>query len=187
MSPDRIVDEYASRQFGAFSRQQAEQAGFSPRMILTRINNGAWIRLAPGVYALASAPPKWDRQLAAALLTREGSIAAGRSAAYLHEFPGFGPARPVIMIGADGNARSPLARVIRSHRFDEVGRVRKRGFLATDEAETVMTLAASLDKARLEALVDYSLARGSCNVDQLARVVAANVGARGVANLRPIV
>jgi very-short-patch-repair endonuclease len=187
MSPDRIIDEYASRQYGSFSRKQAEKAGFSPRMILTRVQNGAWVRLAPAVYALASAPPKWERQLAAALLTREGSIAAGRSAAYLHEFPGFGPGRPVIVIGPSGSARSPLATVIRSHRFDDVGRVRKRGFIVTDETETVMALAAQLDDRRLEGLVDSLLARKSSTVDGLARVVAANVGARGVAQLRPIV
>jgi very-short-patch-repair endonuclease len=187
MNQDRIIDEYASRQYGTFSRSQAGTAGFSPRMILTRVQNGAWIRLAPAVYALASAPPKWEGQLAAALLTREGSIAAGRSAAYLHEFPGFGPGRPVIMIGAGANARSPLATVIRSHRFDEVERLRKRGFIATSEAETVLALAPHLDDRRLEALVDSLLARRSCTIENLAQVVAANGGARGVGPLRPIV
>lgn len=187
MNPDRLIDEYASRQYGAFSRGQAVSAGFSPRMILTRVQNGAWVRLAPAVYALASAPPKWERQLAAALLTREGSIAAGRSAAYLHEFPGIGPGRPVIMVGPGGNARSPLATVIRSRHFDGVGRVRRRGFIVTDEAQTIMTLASGLDEGRLEALVDYVVARKSCTVDELARIIAANDGARGVARLRPIV
>lgn len=187
MNPDRRIDEYASRQHGAFSRTQAEKAGFSSRMVLTRVQNGAWIRLAPSVYALASASPNWERQMAAALLTREKAIVAGRSAAYIHGFPGFGPGRPVIMVVAGGNARSPLARVIRSHRFDEVGRVRKRGFELTDEAETVLNLAPSLDAKRLEALVDHLLARKSCTAEQLHRVVKANRGARGVAALRSIV
>ena len=187
MHEDRTIDEYASRQYGTFSRRQAEMAGCTPRMILTRVENGAWIRLAPAVYALASAPPKWERQLAAALLTREDSIVAGRSAAYLHGFDGFRPGKPVIMIGSDGNARSPLARVIRSHRFETVGRVRKRGFVVTDEAETVMTLSRELDRDTLEATVDWLLARRSCTVSDLHRVVMANHGARGVAKLRPIV
>jgi len=187
MNPDRVVDEYASRQYGTFSRRQAEVAGLSARMILTRVQSGAWMRLAPAVYALASAPPKWERQMAAALLTREGSVAAGRSAAYLHEFPGFGPARPVIMVGPDGNARSPLAKVIRSQQFSDVGRLRKRGFVVTDEAETVMSLSADLDGDRLEALVDSLLARRSCTTEELAQVVGSNDGARGVARLRPIV
>lgn len=187
MPPDRTIDEYASRQYGTFSRRQAEQAGFSSRMILTRVQNGAWIRLAPSVYALASAPPKWERQMAAALLTREGAVVAGPSAAYLHDFEDFGPGRPVVMIGSVGNARSPLARVIRSERFRDVGVVRKRGFVVTDEAETVMTLAGQMPEDRLEALVDWLLARKSCTIEVFARVVDANAGARGVARLRPIV
>ena len=187
MSPDRVIDAYAARQYGAFSRQQATKAGFSSRMMITRVDNGAWIRLAPSVYALASSPPKWERRMAAAVLTREGSIVAGRSAAHLHEFPGFASGRPVIMIGRDGNSRSPLAKVIRSQRFDTVGRVRKLGFVATDEPETVVTLASELGQERLEALVDALLARRTCTVEQLAAVVAVNRGARGVGKLRPIV
>ncbi len=187
MLEDRNIDEYASRQYGVFSRAQAEHAGCSPRMILTRVQNGAWIRLAPAVYTLASAPPKWERQMAAALLTRDGSIVAGRAAAHVHGFDGFGPGRPVIMVGRDGNARSPLARVIRSNRFADVGRVRKRGFMLTDESETVMTLAPGLGPEALEGLVDSLLARGSCSVAELQQVVAENKGARGVGKLRPIV
>jgi very-short-patch-repair endonuclease len=187
MNRDRIIDDYASRQYGTFSRGQAEKAGFTARMMSTRVENGAWIRLAPAVYALASAPPKWERQVAAALLSREGSIVAGRSAACIHGFPGFGQGRPVLMICPGGNARSPIARIIRSDRFHNVGRVRKMGFVVTDEAETVMTLAAEIDHDRMEALVDFLLARKSCTVEELARVVAANDGARGIGRLRPIV
>lgn len=187
METDRRIDEYASRQYGVFSRHQAELAGLSPRMINTRVQNGAWIRLAPSVYALASAAPKWERQMAAALLTREGSIVAGRAAAFLHELDGFGPSRPVIMVGPDGNARSPLARVIRSQRFADVGRVRKRGFVVTDEAETVLTLAGDIGIDRLEAVVDFALARRSCSIERFSRVLSQNGGARGVAGLRRIV
>lgn len=187
MVPDRLVDELAAHQYGTFSRKQAERAGMTPRMILTRVETGAWIRMAPAVYALASAPPKWERQMAAAILTRDGAIAAGRSAAHLHRFDGFGPTRPVIMVGPEGNARSPLARVIRSQRFEEVGRERVGGFVTTSEAETVMTLAGEMTGEPLERLVDSLLARRTCTIDQLAAAVDANVGARGVARLRRIV
>jgi hypothetical protein len=132
MEADRRLDEYAARQYGVFSRGQAATSGLSPRMMQTRVESGAWIRLAPSIYVLASAPPKWERQMAAALLTKPGSIVAGRSAAYLHQFPGFNAAKPVIMISLGDNSRSPLARVIRSKRFETVGTVRKRGFIVTN-------------------------------------------------------
>lgn len=81
MEADRRLDEYAAHQYGVFSREQATIAGLTPRMIQTRVESGAWVRLAPSVYVLASAPPKWERQMAAALLTKPDSIVAGRSAA----------------------------------------------------------------------------------------------------------
>jgi len=184
---DRHLDEYAAHQYGAFSRNQAVKAGLTPRMIQTRVETGAWIRLAPSVYALASAPPKWERQMAAALLTMPGAIAAGWSAAYLHGFPGFRPAKPVILVGLGDNARSPLARVIRSQRFEVVGRTRVRGFVATDEPETVMALARDLGEDRVEALVDELLARKSLSVEELARVVSESDGVPGVPKLRRVV
>lgn len=187
MEQDRNLDQYAAHQYGVFSRTQAVKAGLTPRMIQTRVETGAWIRLAPSIYALASAPPKWERQMAAALLTKPGSIATGSSAAYLHGFPGSRPARPVIMIGLEGNARSPLARVIRSGRFHTVGRARLSGFVATNEAETVMTLARDSSDGRLEALVDDLLAGRSVTVAELAGVVELSEGVPGVAKLRRIV
>lgn len=128
MSADRRIDLFAARQYGVISRKQALECGLTSKMIHTRVSTGAWIRLAPSVFAVASAAPKWERQLAAAVLSRPGSIVAGRSAAHLHDFEGFGTTRPVIMIGTDGNARSPLATVIRSRRFEKVSTVRKLGF-----------------------------------------------------------
>lgn len=184
---ERAVDRLASRQYGTFSRQQALHTGMSPTMIRNRLASGAWIRLAPSVYALASAPATWERQLEAAVLNRKGAIVAGRSAAHLHQFPGFSPSRPVIMIGLDGRSSSPLARVIRSQRFETIGRVRKLGFVLTDEAETLMTLARDLREDRLEALVDFLIARNSVTAAQLARVVYLGAGVPGVTKLRRIV
>lgn len=187
MEQDRGLDEYAARQYGCFTLAQAGRAGLTPKMVETRLRTGAWIRLGPKVYALASAPPKWERQMAAALLTKRDAIVAGRAAAYLHGFEGFTPPKPVIMVGRDQNPSSPLARVIRSDRFNTVTTVRRRGFIVTDEAETVMTVARDLSTARLEASVDWLLARKSCSVDELAKVVDLSDGVPGVASLRPIV
>lgn len=187
VTPDRVLDEYAARQYGVFSLEQAKRAGFTARMVHTRVAARAWVRLAPSVYALASAPPHWERQMAAALLSRDDALVAGRSAAYLHDFEGFGPSRPVIMIGEGGNARSPLARIIRSRRFDDVGRVRKRGFQVTDEADTILTLSRELVVQRLESLVDSVLARKSCHPSDLARVVESASGSPGVGKLAAVV
>lgn len=187
MHPDRALDVYASRQYGVFSLAQARSVGFTAKMIETRRTNQAWIPLAPSVYALASAPPKWERQMAAALLTREGAIVAGRSAAYLHGFPGAKPGRPVIMVGIDGNARSPLATVLRSTHFETVGRVRLRGFVTSNEGETILSLARDHPAANLERIVDETIARGSCSVAELYSLLAERGRVPGAKKLRPII
>jgi len=187
MNPDRRLDEYAARQYGAFSLSQARDVGFTRAMIETRRDNGAWIRLAPSVYVMASAPPKWERQMAAALLSRPGSIVAGSSAAHLHEFPRFGQGRPVIMVEESVNARSPLAKVIRSRHFDEVATVRKRGFVVTSEPETILTVARSTSTDNLERVVDEVLARESSEIEDLGKLVSSRPGTPGLARLRPIV
>ncbi|MEA1904257.1 MAG: type IV toxin-antitoxin system AbiEi family antitoxin domain-containing protein [Actinomycetota bacterium] len=186
MKPDRPLDELAARQYGVFSIAQARSVGMTSTMIETRVKNGAWVRLAPSVYALASAPPKWERQMAAALLNRPGAIVAGRSAAYLHEFIGFRPGRPVIMVGKTGNSRSSLAKVIRCQGFDTVRRVRIRGFEVTDSAETVLGIARDLSLDRLEAVVDNEIAAGRLLVDDLERVSRLRSGAPGVVKVRSI-
>jgi hypothetical protein len=187
MHPDRRLDTYAARQYGVFSLRQARSVGMTPTMIETRRTSGAWIQMAPSVYALASAPPKWERQMAAGLLTREGSVVAGGSAAYLHGFPGFRPGRPVIMVGPTGNAQSPLATVIRTKYFDRIERVRIRGFETTGEADTIVTLARDHDTASLERIVDEVLVRKSCSVAHLAEVLDDRPRSRGVRKLIPII
>jgi len=187
MHPDRRLDEFAARQYGVFSLKQAQSIGMTPKMIETRRGNGAWIRMAPSVYALPSAPPKWERQMAAAVLSQTGAIAAGRSAAYLHGLPGFRPGRPTIMVGPTGSARSRLASVIRSKYFDRIERVLIRGFETTGEADTIVTLARDHHQRDLERFVDELLVRKSCTVRRLDEVVADRPRARGVAKLAPII
>ena len=55
--------------------------GFTPRMIEHRRAIGAWVTLAPSVYALASHPYTWLRQAKAAELSIPGSALSHRAAA----------------------------------------------------------------------------------------------------------
>ena len=77
---------------------QLRDAGFDRKAVGRRVARSEWIRLAPGVFAVASAPPIWERQLSAAILSRSSAIVGGRSAAFLHGFQGFGRTRPEIMV-----------------------------------------------------------------------------------------
>lgn len=188
MKPDRALDVYASRQYGVFSLVQARKVGFSNDMVHRRIKAGSWIRLAPTVYALASAAPKWERQLAAAVLSRERAIVSGQSAACLHGLDGIRRGRPEITVPAGANRRSPLARVVRSRWFDELGIRQKAGFTVTSPAETLLSLAGSLPVERVESLLDDAIAARIVTVDdfEVIRRRVAGARVRGAGRLFPL-
>jgi very-short-patch-repair endonuclease len=186
VGPDRRLDEYAARQYGVFSLKQARTAGLSERMVEHRIRTGAWIRMSGGVYALASSPPTWERQLSATVLSRPGSVVAGASAASLHGFEGFGQGRPVVMVPIDGNARSPIARIIRSRYFYEIERKRVGPFLATSPAETLVTLASGVSGQRLEHLLDECVVSRLVDPEAFMTLLARRSGLKGLPALRRI-
>jgi very-short-patch-repair endonuclease len=95
--------------------------------------------------------------MAAAVLSRPQAVVAGVAAAYLHRFRGFDVSRPVILIPSGSNARSDLARVIQTKRFNAVATTRLSGFDVTTAAETIIHLARDLSGARLEAVFDDAL------------------------------
>jgi very-short-patch-repair endonuclease len=184
MGPDRRLDEYAARQHGVFSLEQARGIGITERMAEHRLATGAWIRLASGIYALGSSPPTWERRLAATVLSRPGSIVAGRSAALLHGFEGFRKGRPVVMIPLGGNARSPIARMIRTRYFADIETTRAGAFLTTTPAETLVTLAAEIDSQRLEQVLDACLATKMVDPERLMMIISRRSGQRGLPALR---
>lgn len=189
MGVDLAIAHLASRQHGVFTKSQALTSGLSNGQVRRRLGNGTWVSLSPGVYALASAPPTWHRQMTAAVLSRAGSIVGGRSAAYLLGFGGFGPGRPEVLIGFTGNARSPIARVIRSRHFDLIARTRVDGFAVTSPAETVLTLSYRLTQRHLEKLIDESMAAHLLTAADFDPIFArlTNAPLRGLKALRRIV
>lgn len=184
-----VVDQYLARQYGVITLQQARRAGLTDRMVLYRVDTGRWQRLAKGIYAVASAPPTWHRDLAAALLFHPRAIVAGRSAAALHDFRGFGRSRPEVLIPRTSNARSPLARVERSAFFHQVRRVRVDGFEVMTPAETVLSLSARISPRQVEAFVDDTLANGSSRIEEYIEILDRIAGGRvkGSRALREIV
>lgn len=171
MYPDQRVDAIARRQHGVFTRAQASAVGLTDNMIDARIASERWTKLAPGVYAHAVARATWERQLQAALLSKQGAITAGSSAARLHRIDGFPPTRPVIMVPSHVNSRSAIASVIRCSDFVSVGRATVAGFPVTNVAETLWTLARTIDRARLDELVSQQVSMGYTTIGQLQEVL----------------
>lgn len=184
----RLAD-VAARQHGAFSRLQAVECGFSYSSIQAHTSAGNWLALENGVYAFRSSPPTWERRLQAALLSRPVALAAGRSAAHLHDFDGFPRSRPEILVPFEGNPRSNIARVIRSRHFDQIAASHARGFPVTTAAETILTLSYREPSDVVARLVDDQLAARRLVIEDfdpiLERLQRARM--RGLASLRGIV
>jgi hypothetical protein len=180
---------YFARQYGVITVQQAHRAGLSDRMIEYRVSTGRWTRLATGLYAVVSAPPNWQRDLAAAVLLHPTVFVAGRSAAALHGFPGIRHRQPEVMVPLTSNARSPLAKVHRSAFFHQIGTTRVAGFEVTTPAETVLTLAARFPAQRIEGLVDETIIKRSATLDEYEQILDRIAGGRvrGSALMRRIV
>lgn len=183
------IDLLAARQHGVVSRSQAIECGLTIHQIRVRFESGEWWALDANVFALRSSTPTWDRKMHAAIVSRPVAIVAGRSAGYLHDFPGFRPGRPEILVPFQGNARSPLARVIRSRHFDRIATVRVDGYPCTTIAETVLTLSLRESAQTIERVVDDRIAAGALRIPDfdpiLERLLAARQ--RGLPMLRRIV
>ena len=183
------LDALAAKQHGVFSRNQAAGCGLTYHQVRARLENGTWVALDANVFALRSASATWKRQLHAAVLSRPLAIVAGRSAGFLHEFPGFHRTRPEILVPFRGNARSPLARVIRSRQFERVATTAIEGHTATTIAETILTLSFRESEAVLERLIDDQLATGKLQIPDFDPIFErlADARLRGLPALRRVV
>ena len=189
MGAEQIVSRVAARQHGVISRGQALDAGLTRSAIGTRILRGQWVRIDTAVYVVAAAPHTWRRQLWAAYLSRPEALVAGRSAARLLSFPGVGPSRPEILLPFRGNARSPLARIIRSRHYELIGHQPVDGFEVTTRAETVFTLGFTNPPASIERWVDWLMAAHRLKASDFDLIFArlTNARVRGLPALKRIV
>lgn len=163
-NPDRAVERLARKQHGSFNHQQARSLGFSNTMIHDRVRTGIWLRLAPGIYALASAPSSWRRQYKAAELTHPQAAIAGLAAAKLHAVDGFRTARPEIVVPYTCKTRSPITDI---HRSRDVPTITIDGIRVTSAAQMLFDLLPRINLDRLERVIDGQILSGQVSVAEL--------------------
>ncbi len=103
------MDQLARGQHGVFSHAQVRRSGATDDLVHRRIEAGAWLRVAPAVYALASHRRTWRQLLMAATLGEVRALAGGVSSAALHELTGYPEGRLEIAVPRHSNHRSTLA------------------------------------------------------------------------------
>lgn len=161
---DRAIDALARRQHGAFHRRQAVGLGCTPRMIDHRRAIGAWLTLAPSVYALASHPFTWLRQAKAAELSIPGAVVSHRAAAVLHGFEGFRPGRIDLTAPRSAPHTSTLAII---HRREPITTTTRQLIEVTSVARTVVDLSGVIDPWTLARTIDEVLLTTKASTDEL--------------------
>ena len=183
---DLAVASIAAETDGVFTDAQAAAVGVTAAMVRTRVARGQWLRLGPGVLAVAGTPPTFQARCRAATLAMPGSAVAGRAAAELHELGPFEPARPELVVPPGSNRRSPLADVWQRRRFR---RTRLRGIPIGTIDQTIVDLAALLPPKVLARTVDDALVARRVHLALLEdRLVECSADrARGTRALREVV
>jgi very-short-patch-repair endonuclease len=175
---DRSISDLAQRQHGVFTARQVNGVGGQHHQVQYRVSTGDWLVLERGVYALASAPPTWRRQVMAAILGKRQAIASGLTAGSLHNIPSCRRLRPEITIPTSGNVSSSLATVRRRSDFDSIDKTLVAGIPAMSVAETLFDLAKRWPMPVLEGAVDHCLVRGAVEAADMQRVLDRVEGSR---------
>jgi very-short-patch-repair endonuclease len=96
----------ATAQLGLITHDQALHLGLSERMVRSRLSTGRWIRLQPGVYAVAGTPETSDRAVLAACLSAGRIVAAShRTAASRWGLTKLEPREPEISVDRERGVR----------------------------------------------------------------------------------
>lgn len=165
---DTAIARIARRQHGLVTRGQALAAGLSMTAIKRRVAAGAWLPLAAGVYALASSPATWQRQVLAACLA-VGGIASHRTAAALWRFSGFRPGPVHVLVAHGRSSCTAPATIHQSRTLRPADITRPDGIPITRAARTLADLARQVPRPALEDAVDDALCRRVVTLDRLAR------------------
>lgn len=186
---DDAIAELASRQYGLFSRAQAEAAGCSRSLVQRRLTAGRWRLEAPGVYGLPGWPDSWRRSLMLAVLDAGGqAVVSHRAAAALHRFTAFSPGPVELTVPHGHHQRGSTAEVHQLTDLRACDRVVVDGLPATGPARTLFDLAAVTRKARFATALDDAHAGRTCSIEEVRAVydALARPGKRGMRMLRSV-
>lgn len=173
----------AERQFGLFTRTQAQRAGASHEVIARRLASGRWEQVAPGVLAIAGVPASWERNaLAACLAWGDGARLSHGAAGAAHGLLDR-PRSRIELAVPRGRRRRTMSGLLVHERV----RLPEPTFVgplpATSVPRTLLDLATVLDADPLELVVEDAVRRGLTNLRRVREEIELD-GARGQSGAR---
>ena len=178
-------DKHAADRHGIISRAEARDLGMTKRTIEARLDEGAWIRVLPGVFRVTGFPETWRGRLLAALLWAgpEAFVSHG-SAAALYGLDGF-PEGPV-GISAPNLSSIPGVKV---HRLRRPSRIRVvQGIRVSWVERTLLDVCSVTPAVRCGRAMDDALRKKLVTLERLvAELHRLGRGIRGTKTFRTLV
>ena len=148
----------ASCQRGLVTLSQARAAGISRRGLQWRLKSGRWLKILPGVFAVAESDDPWLQMLEAARLWTGDAVIMGLAASGLWGFDGV--ASRAVEIGTKTRKRHTGIVVHHDAHYDPEDLIRQRGLLTTTPTRTLIDISAAVTETQLAQALDSALRRG---------------------------
>ncbi|MGH2816916.1 MAG: type IV toxin-antitoxin system AbiEi family antitoxin domain-containing protein [Actinomycetota bacterium] len=176
----------AARQFGLVGYRQALDCGLSHSSISRRVATGAWVRVLPRVYRLASTPESWrQRALAACLWAGQAAALSHQAAAYLWGFEGFRECTIEVMTPKSLRVSAPWLVIHRVRRLTSFDTTRRDGIPVTTPSRTLLDLGAVCHEGAVDIAIDSALREGLVSMHRLERQLETSGTKRPPRNFRP--
>jgi hypothetical protein len=177
------IDEWAARQYGLVSHDQAREFGLSTKQVSGRVASGQWIRIVRGVYRIAGAPVMWQQTaLAACVASPQPARASHLTAAALAGLAK-PPLLPHVTVPSGASRRTPIA-LVHCSDVDADNIVRLFGIPCTAVPRTLVDCASLIGDRALASIVDDALCRKLTTIDDIQG--AAADARRGIRRLRRV-
>ena len=176
-------------QHGLITRAQAVAAGASTDSIDRRCGRGAWVRVAPAVYRVASAESSWEQDVMLAILSvAVEAVASHQTAAILWQLTDQ-DRYPIHIVTSRPRWKARAFQVHRSTDLAEPYVTIYSGIPVTTPTRTIIDVAATSPAWRAERVLDTALRKGLTSLDELAEIVSdlARQGRRGVKLVRELI
>jgi hypothetical protein len=184
------VVELARQQQQVVLRRQLNRLGFTTRLIDRRVTRGWLTPVLPGAYLVGPGPSRpWHRVVAASLLAGPEAVVSHWTAARVHQLPALPPpGHPELEVSLPLSVDRRLAEVsvhrVRAVPAEEVTLV--RGIRVVAPARALVDIAADLEPAALERLLDEGALAGRWTLEQVAAALARSGPRAGVGSLRAL-
>jgi hypothetical protein len=167
---DAAIANLAGRQYGLFSRQQAQARGATDRVIERRLAAGRWTHEADAVYGMPGWPESWWRKVwRAYLVTDHGMLVAlsHETAAAIEHLTNFPKGRIVLSTPHGDHHWHGLCEMRQSTDLASEHIIWLRGLPVTSVVRTLFDLSSCTSTGRLAVAVEDAHIVGQCRLDEL--------------------